>query len=272
MFLTFESPRSISALKKLASQLRAENVAMAQHEALNRAANAAGFSNYKHAQRHLPDVMRLLTIRVRWRNDASSGVESLSYPFPWSADDVVAMKLRGARIAASWASAPQSLTHSSIADSQYSARVWATQCVRELMFMEATGLRPVFISNVLPRRRIQFMGETGYERVAPPGEDHLSGWRCPQSKSVVLLDEPYIDSDRYQSAERRNWLSDYGYTQAKSGWGGTYLPPETVMIMLVKDGGSLTINDLESKIRGLPDNFGAADTHWKGESESFALA
>lgn len=272
MFLTFESPRSISALKKLASQLRAGNAEMAQHEALNRAANAAGFSNYKHAQRHLPEVMRLLTIRVRWRNDKSSGVESLSYPFPWSADAVVAMKLRAVRIATSWASTPQSLTHSTIADFQYSARVWATQCVRELMFMEATGLRPNFISHMLPRRRIKFMGETGYERVAPPGEDHLSGWRCPVTKSVVLLDEPYVGSDEHKSAERLKWLNDYGYTQGKSAWGGTYLPPDTYMIMLVKNGGSLTINDLESKIRGLPDNFGVSDTQWKGKSEIFALA
>lgn len=272
MSLTFDSPRSISALKKHADQLRDSNPEMRQHEALNRAAALAGYSNYKHAQRHLPDVMRLLTIRVRWRSDTSSGVESLAYPFPWNAEEVVAMKLRAVRVAATWASGPQALTLSTIADSSYSARVWAVQCVRELMFMEATGLRPNFISRVLPRKRVSFMGETGYEHVTPPGEDHLTGWRCPVSKTVVLLDEPYHGSDDHQSAERLKWLLDYGYTQGKSAWGGTYLPTDTFMIVLVKNGGALQLDDVESKIRGLPDDFGVEGEHWKGKSEPFALA
>lgn len=80
MRTSFFTPRSISALKSAASKLRKASPQLTQTEALNLAAENAGFANFTHAQRTLPEVMKALTLRCRWREDSAKGTEVLKYP------------------------------------------------------------------------------------------------------------------------------------------------------------------------------------------------
>ncbi|HEP8970119.1 TPA: hypothetical protein VDU83_002455, partial [Pseudomonas aeruginosa] len=176
MRISFATPRSISAIKGAASKRRKAVPSLSQTQALDLVAKEAGFSNYIHAKRQLPEIMRLLTLKCRWRDGSERGTEVLSYPFPWNPSEVVAMRLRGARIAWFEAFLDDGLIYKDIVHSQRMARDWLVQALRELMVIEATGLRPDYIGNRLPAQRKEFAGTQYLENDPPPGSDHLTAW------------------------------------------------------------------------------------------------
>ncbi|HCF3026440.1 hypothetical protein ACEP28_04975 [Pseudomonas aeruginosa] len=265
---TFSTDRSKSALKAAASKLRKETPSLSQTEALNMAAASAGFANYAHAQRTLPEVMPALELRCRWREGAAGGVELLKYPLPWSAMDIAAMKLKAARVA-TFEPLQDGLYCSNIASSRYMARYWLVQALRELMLMEVTGLRPDYISKRLPKTRQEFSGIRYSEPVSPPGSDHLSAWFSPDTNATLLLDEPYLDRDKPhdRAAERAQWCKRFGFQEMASAWGGTHLPPKTRPFLLARPGSGIDLAEIEAKLNLLPDDFGSHDDDWRGSSE-----
>ncbi|CAD0264223.1 conserved hypothetical protein [Pseudomonas veronii] len=268
---TFATPRSISALKTIAARLRKDNSSLTQTEALDKSAQLAGFANYTHAQRNLPEVLRALALRCRWRDGERKGVEVLKYPLPWSASDVTAMQLKAARVSI-FEAFDEGLYSSAIASSQSMARYWLVQAMRELIMMEATGLRPDFIKNHLPRVRQEFSGYKYFEHAKPPGADHLSAWRDPNTGDSLLLDEPYLPKSELHSraGEREGWCKRYGFEEQASSWSGTYLPPRTRLFLLAKANTSIDLSDIETKLSALPDDFGSSDEDWLGTSELIA--
>lgn len=265
---TFSTPRSKSALKAAASKLRKQTPSLSQTEALNIAAASAGFANYTHAQRTLPEVMTALELRCRWREGQAGGVEVMKYPLPWAAMDVAAMKLKAARVA-TFEALQDVLCCSNIASSRYMARYWLVQALRELMLMEVTGLRPDYIGKRLPKSRQEFSGIRYSEPVSPPGSDHLSAWFSPDTNATLLLDEPYLDRGKPhdRADERAQWCKRFGYQELASAWGGTYLPPKTRLFLLAKPGAGIDLAEIEAKLNLLPDDFGSADDDWRGCSE-----
>ncbi|MGI0646847.1 hypothetical protein ACRCPS_17680 [Pseudomonas aeruginosa] len=271
MRFLFSTPRSISALKSAASKLRKASEGLKQTDALNQAAVAAGFANYTHAQRILPEVMPALTLVCAWREGAARGIEQLKYPMPWSAAEIAGMKLKAGRIA-SFVDFEGELDCNTPATSQESARYWLVQALRELMVMEATGLRPVRVSGKVPFTREVWSGIRYNEPSTPPGEDHLSAWQDPVTRDVLLMDEPYLDKGlpHPRAADRAVWCKKYGYEELNSTWGGTYLPPRSNLFMLARKvrGRGIDLAAIEEKLSTLPDDFGSTDEDWKGVSLS----
>lgn len=269
MRTTFFTPRSTSALKAAASKLQKDTPSLTRTQALDRAAVIAGFANYAHAQRNLPEVMRALTLRCRWRDGPAKGTEVLKYPLPWSADEVAAMRLKAGRIA-SFSPFDDGLFCSDIAATRYMARYWIVQALRELLVMQVTGFKPDYTKNHLPRVRRESIEKTYYERVLPPGADHLSAWYDPSTKASLLMDEPYLGKDEVHShaAARAEWCKRFGFQELPSAWGGTYLPPKSRLFLITKSGAGIDLAEIESKLNTLPDDFGASDDDWRGSSES----
>ena len=86
---------------------------------------------------------------------------------------------------------------------------------RALQFMDATGLK-ASAADFYPRRAYG----PGYK---VPGQDHAITWRDPETKALVLMDEPYGDIDRVYP-EREAWARQNGYNIRRLEWGGTYFP------------------------------------------------
>lgn len=272
MRFSFSTPRSISALKSSAEKLRkSSSTPLTQTEALNEAARQSGFANYTHAQRTLPEKMRALTLSSRWREGTSKGEEQLKYPIPWTAAEIVAMRLKAGRIAG-FAALDDELYCTAIASNSDMARYWLVQALRELMVMEATGLRPDFVVNHLPRKRHEYRGATDFASISPPGADHLSAWYDPATKSALIMDEPYLaKGEPHKRAEdRAKWCRLYGFREIASAWGGTYLPPKSRLFLLTKNDGSIDLAEIESKLAALPDDFGSSAGDWKGKALSSA--
>jgi len=268
MRTSFFTPRSISALRAAASRLRKASSQLTQTEALNLAAANAGFANFTHAQRTLPEVMKALTLRCRWRDDSAKGTEVLKYPLPWTAEGVVSMRLKAARIA-SFEVFEDGLFCSEIASNRYMARYWLVQALRELMVIEATGLRPDYPKNRLPKVRQEFNGTKYFEPVQPPGADHLSAWYDSETKATLLMDEPYLrkDEEHSRASSRAEWCKRFDYLERSSAWCGTYLPPKSRLFLFAKVNSSINLDEIESKLNTLPDDFGALEEDWRGSSE-----
>lgn len=264
---SFSTPRSISALKAVASKLQKAAPQLTHTEALQLAAKKAGFANFQHAQRTLPEVMKALTLRCSWHDDSAKGTELLKYPLPWTAESIVAMRLKAARIA-TFEVFDDELCCSEVASSRYMARYWLVQALRELMVIEVTGLKPDFLKNRLPKVRQEFNGTKYYEPVQPPGADHLSAWYCPESKATLLMDEPYLGKDEIhsRSANRAEWCKRFDYLERASAWGGTYLPPKSRLFLFAKVNSAINLDAIESKLNTLPDDFGALEEDWRGSS------
>lgn len=86
---------------------------------------------------------------------------------------------------------------------------------RALQFMDATGLKPSS-AEIYPRHTYG----TGRRL---PGQDHAITWRDPETKALVMMDEPYGDVNRVHSG-REAWARQNGYTIRRLDWGGTYFP------------------------------------------------
>lgn len=270
MRISFATPRSISAIKVKASKLRKATPSLTQSQALDLIAKDAGFSNYVHAKRQLPEVMHLFTLRCRWRDGKDRGDEVLRYPLPWTPSEVLSMRLRGARIGWFEAYLDDGLIYKDIVTSQQMARDWLVQALRELLVIEATGLRPDYVGNRVPARQKEYAGTKYLENDAPPGSDHLTAWYDPVSKDTLLMDQPYMAKAavHHRAADRADWCRRYNYREKTSNWGGTQLPPKSRLFLFAERGKSINLDSIEAMLMKLPDDFGSYPEDWKGSSEA----
>lgn len=266
---SIHAPRSQSALKTHASKLRKADASLTQVRALELASTQAGYSNWTHARRVLPEFMKPVVLITPWsdKETQESGFESISYPLPWSAAEIVQLKLKSIR-ASAFSLGPESaneLRSDVLASNQYKARYWLDQALRELMFMEATGLVPrYFTVRAYPHKRQEWHGNTFYEAIKPPGNDHSTLWQDPATRRYLIVDEPYVDALALSEVERTAWCEQNGFRQMKSSWSGTYRPPRTAMTMFTSVSRGVDLDAIEKKLKMLPDDFSADD--WKGKS------
>jgi hypothetical protein len=142
---TFDTPRSVAGIKSRASELRKIDPSFKSIQALEHVSKQAGFSNWTHAQRVLPKSMKQVILTADWydENARVRGSETITYPLPWTATQIVEMNLKMGHASClelgSVAANDLCLTGAS---NQEMARYWLVRALRELMFMEATGFAP----------------------------------------------------------------------------------------------------------------------------------
>lgn len=227
-------PSTLVGIKRLATSIKVDK-GIQHARALDAAAQAAGFENFRHAQNVLHDgythSRHPVFLTAYWRDKKSGerGRETLKLELDvlWSElirpaqFDYVRGLLRFSQ------EGPDHLARTELTHSQSSARNVVCYAARTLQFMCATGLQP---SKSHSRA---FPG--GRSSNAVPGRDHYSIWYDRKTKRYLFVDEPYEESVQSRIEERQAWAQHHGFVIVKPSWPGMYYPEGGSRLYLVAD-------------------------------------
>ena len=268
-------PTTMVGIKSLAKSFkRSQNIPHSQ--ALDLAANQAGFQNFRHARNKLiADHVQQsvegsypVSISVDWRDRETRqfGSETLTVVLTAPLDSIVPIPKFSKVVGMyDWyAETPHQIYKVSIADKQERARQRACELAAKLQFMAATKLLP----------------STGNARFVPgldkgdrviPGLDHHSAWYDRTTRRYLLTDEPYVDSagqSRDQSA-RNLWANSSGFEIIKPAWPGMYNPGGGTRIFLISNiSKGIPLGGIVSALDKLPSPI-SLDT-WNGVSGPYS--
>lgn len=261
-------PSTLDGIKRLAKSLKVERGI--QHvRALDEAAKAAGFQNFRHASNVLrsgakqerPGGGHHLFLTAYWkeREGTRSGRETLSIWLSalWS-ELITPLQFRNHRGLRHFrAEGPDHLARERTNYSQSEARRAVCAAVRAFHFMEATRLRPSKShSRIFPG---------GRSITTVPGCDHESLWYDGETKRYLLVDEPYEKSIEYRVEEREVWAREKGFVIVKPQWLGMYVPDQGSRLYLIADAKKgIPLQPIAAALDKLPPPFIEAD--WNGES------
>lgn len=231
-------PSSIDGIKRLAKSIKVAQ-GIRHTEALDVAARAAGYQNYRHASNVLSkvnsdsriDLGHRVFITASWKNrkDGSEGREILTVMLttPWN--DLIAVSqfdyhraFNGFR-----PEGPDHLARRTSVQSQSEARRAACALARTLQFMDVTKLRPSKShSKAYPG---------GRSTNAVPGRDHYSIWYDRNTRRYLFADEPYEKAAESLAAARTEWAQRHGFVIQKPEWTGMYNPDGGSRLYLIAD-------------------------------------
>lgn len=212
-----------------------------QHaHALDLAARESGFQNFRHAQNQLLEQAAAtktpafpLTLIAHWgdRKEGKYGHESLTIelPKPWQSI-LRPDQLLNARYLTYFrpGNGDAMLTTARSHESQFRARTIICGAARELVFAEATGLKPSSgHQRAYPSRPSSRYGMGSGEQNNNshiPGQDHVSAWFDPVTRRYLLASEPYEGRVATKLEAQQRWCEKFNYTMMKPEWPGTYAP------------------------------------------------
>lgn len=262
-------PSTLVGIKRLAKSIKTErNI---QHvQALNVAAQTAGFQNFKHASNVLQANAPLhehsghrIFLTAYWKDKelGGSGRETLTLwlDHMWG-DLITTAQLQIPRALSRFK--PEGLDHLARHDqleSQSQARRAICAAARTLQFMNVTKLRPSkSYSRALPSVRSNDM---------LPGSDHGSVWYDRDTKRYLFVDEPYEAEAQSEAAKRIAWAVKNEFTIGKPSWPGMYNPDGGSRLYLIthsKKG--VPLDPVISALDRLPPPI--EEKTWDGESAS----
>jgi hypothetical protein len=264
-------PSSLDGIKRLAKSLKTERGI--QHvRALDDAARAAGFQNFRHASNALrhgavatrtrPGHRVYVTVYWKDRKASTTGRETLSVwlSVPWG-ELVTPAQLQHHRALMHFrGEGTDHLARVNLEDSQSQARRQACATARTLQFMDATKLRP---SKSHSRA---FPG--GRSVNAVPGRDHYSIWYDRVSKRYLFADEPYELAAQSKASERATWSAHHGFPIVKPDWPGMYNPDGGSRLYLTADAQKgVPLAPVVAALNALPPPI--VESTWDGESAPF---
>jgi hypothetical protein len=230
----FIRPSTLGGIKRLAKSIKVDK-GIKHVRALDAAAQAAGFENFRHAQNVLPDghshPRHPVFLTAYWRDKKSGerGRETLKLELDvlWS-ELIRPAQFENVRGLLRFSpEGPDHLARTVLADSQTSARDRVCHAARTLQFMRATGLQP---SKSHSRA---FPG--GRSSNAVPGRDHDSVWYDRKTKRYLSVDEPYEESVLGRVGERQGWAQHHDFVIVKPSWPGMYYPEGGSRLYLIAD-------------------------------------
>jgi hypothetical protein len=263
MAINHVHPTTLSGIKRLAKAIR-RDLSITHTQALDQAAQAAGYQNLRHAQRSLDAIDGSLSrasfalyLTAYWRTRSGEmGRETLtlSVSVPWptvlSARELKRLRhLRNFR-----ADAPDHFETKEDIRDQSHARDLVCAAAREILFMAASGLRPASDAMGLRLRGL-------------PGADHGSLWRDPATDTSIYVDEPYNDSPEF-IAERHAWARNYGFVVATPTWPGMYAPGSSALYLIAFERFDAELASLAANLNKLPSP--PVGEQWSGESASYS--
>lgn len=227
-------PSTLGGIKRLAKSIKVDR-GIQHARALDAAAQAAGFENFRHAQNVLPDGQShprhpvFLTVYWRDKKSGERGRETLKLELDILWSELIRPTqfgvVRGLRRFKQ--EGPDHLARTELADSQNAARGYVCHAARTLQFMCATGLQPSKShSRAYPG---------GRSSNAVPGQDHDSAWYDRKTKRYLLVDEPYEESAKSRDQERQKWAQHHGFLIVKPSWPGMYYPEGGSRLYLIAD-------------------------------------
>lgn len=228
MSQTYTPPSTILGISRLAKSIRQQR-GIKHTQALEAAARVAGFQSFKHAKRALSasataDTLVPLFLTVFWHDrDATpfSGRCTALVHLPQRTVELLpSLKVRGYSMLGGFQlESADHLRALLDAGSAEQARKRVTDAIRQLVFTDATGLRPA--RKAADARRMSFLQNL-------PGNDHLTLWIDPLTGDGVGLDEPYQSRLASRVNDREEWLAIHGLTSVAPDWDGLYAPGRTV--------------------------------------------
>lgn len=255
-------PTTILGIKRLATQIRKDQN-LKHARALDLAAKAANFENYRHAQRALPVLPRqpkpylLLTIywldkKLPYRRGRETLKIELSVPI---FDICTKSDLKNVRGFGNLRMVTEDhFVCDSVADSQEYARQRLCTAERSRRFMEHTGLRPTY------KHPKAYPNGLGGDKL--PYIDHPTDWVDPIGGQYVLVDEPYGPAP--SDAERADWAARTGWQIIKTSWPGMYNPYNCDLYIAFDGRSSYDIDALAARISGMPAPL--IEANWSGDS------
>lgn len=263
MLIDEVTPSTIEGVKSLAAQYR-KKLGIKHSKALDLAAKAANFDNYRHALRELPTRRTALEqpyalLTAYWYDkDKHSRVGretlriSLTRPILETCSKSDLKQVRGfgnLRMVA-----PDHFVCDTIYRSQTSARELLTNAERSLRFMEHTGLRP--------SRDFRKAYPSGQLDDKLPGSDHSTDWVDPSTGQFVLIDEPYRNVP--DEAKRAAWAERTGWRVVKTSWPGMYFPHNCDLYVATDCSGGYDIDALVAAVNAMQPPL--LEKNWSGES------
>ncbi|VBT33959.1 Uncharacterised protein [Burkholderia pseudomallei] len=261
-------PSTLDGIKRLAKSLKvSRNIQHAR--ALDEAALAAGFQNFRHASNVLqraPQIERLkakypIFLTAYWKNATDDEIyrETLTILMsaPWG-ELVTWSQLKNHRALADFrAAGPDHLARERLLRKQSDARSVVCAAARVLQFIDATKLRPSKShSRVFPH---------GESSNAIPGRDHYSTWYDHETKRYLFVDEPYEKAAESEKQQREAWALHHGFAIIKPEWAGMYAPNVGSRLYLVGDKAKgIPLQPIADALNKLPAPI-TEDT-WDGES------
>ena len=255
-------PSTLGGIKRLAKQIKKAN-GVPHNEALDLAAKRASFENYAHAHRLLQNSPTAksgcqLFFTVYWyeRESNEFGREVLEIALPKPLPEIATKSEIKKSPGLSWfrLASPDHLVHDDVSHSQEAARKKICKAVREIRFIEATGLKPStdFLAAYPNRDR--------YNRL--PNSDHSSDWYDPDTGQAILIDEPYLKP--VVDGDRAKWAQMHGWHLKVSNWEGMYYPGMSVMFVATDASTGYDIDALMAKIDSIPSP--VTEENWTGIS------
>jgi hypothetical protein len=261
-------PSSMVGIKRLAKSLKVER-GIQHTQALDKAAQLAGFQNFRHASKLLDSEAKATLprsdfqtfITVYWKDPKTNtdGRETLSIGLSEQWGDLITqLQLKNHRALHNFrCECFDHLERRYLVHSQSQARSEACAAVRTLQFMDATKLRPSKShSRAFPK---------GRSSNAIPGSDHYSIWYDRDTKRYLFVDEPYEAAADSMNVERSAWAQQHGFVIEKPAWTGMYNPSGGSRLYLITDAKKgVSLEQIVVKLNQLPAPIVTAN--WNGES------
>lgn len=265
-------PSTMEGIKRLAKSLRGE-LSIKHLQALDAAAQVAGFQNFRHARNQLRAVPKIerfhpghrvfLTSCWKDRNGGGNGRETLSI---WLSAHwgklITPRQLKNLRSLENFrVEGPDHLACEHQQSSQSAARRAVCAAARALNFMDATKLRPSRSnSRAVPG---------GRQSNAVPGCDHYSVWYDRHTKRYLFADEPYEKAVEGKRHEREIWAKKHGYVIVKPQWAGMYAPDGGSRLYLIShETKGIALEPVAAALDKLPAPI--VEASWDGESDPMA--
>lgn len=255
-------PSTLKGVKRLATQARKKH-GIKHADALDLAAQVAGYSNYRHALRVLPLNERssrhhtvLLTAYWYDKDDHRVGRETLKVRLSKPILEICSRS--NLKIVRGFGTmrmvATDHFVDDELSGSQSYARSVICKAERSVRFMEHTGLQP------FRHRGTSYPG--GLPKIKLPNTDHASDWVDPTNGQFILVDEPYGNVPNEN--ERQAWARQHGWLLRKSVWPGMYYPYDCDLYVATDGSRDYDFDMLMAKIDVIPDPI--TPENWTGDS------
>lgn len=257
------TPKTEESLKRLAKRISREQ-GVPHMTALDLAARQAGAESYK-AFRAARTGTRIepagkALISVSWseydyarKGPISRGLAEAEVPLPRPFREIFPRS-------GDWKSDRANTEH--VGEGRFSAHAgdrrqafeWALRTARSLQFMAATGLRMGRWPARGPWVRLGGKSSGGFSGV--PGQDHVSFYRDPTSRRLMMINEPYA-SDTFWDEERDNWEEADLFDVRPLSWGSLYIAGGPIRSELISlKGHGVDLDEVEARLKA----FGPAMT------------
>ncbi len=252
-------PSTLGGIKRLAKSLK-RDYALTHHEALDLAAQRAGYQNLRHAQHLVIESAQRHTLYLSayWSTRGGRGRETLRIWLPKPLHEIASRHEipRARNLGWFHVEAEDHLERRVDLDDQESAQNALFAAARTLRFMAATGLRPTTtLKQLQPMRRFE----------ALPGKDHPSEWLDTETGAWVYMDEPY---GRSELAERADWASGQTLQMIRPTWEGIYYPGKAIPFLFCVD--RALADRLHRQLQQLHAD--RIEPIWDGASEPYSSA